>query len=212
MKKGIIFDVDGTLWDACAIVAESWNLYLENYAKDVKVHLTEQDLRNVMGMTMSDIGDTLFGMVPKERRMEVTEGCCVFEVEYLKDKGGVLYPDLRETFQTLAREYHLYIVSNCQVGYIEDFIHWTRVEQWIEDFESFGNTGQVKSHNIRILAQRNGLDRAVYVGDTQGDYNSTREAGLSFIHARYGFGTVSETVPYIDSLRELPERVKEVLG
>lgn len=212
MKKGIIFDVDGTLWDACAIVAESWNLYLEQYAKDVDVHLTEQDLRNVMGMTMSDIGDTLFGMVTKERRMEVTEGSCVFEVEYLKDKGGILYPDLKETFRILSKDYHLYIVSNCQVGYIEDFIHWAGVEELIEDFESFGNTGQVKSYNIRAVAERNHLDQAVYVGDTLGDYNSTREAGLPFIHARYGFGKVDESVPYINGLRELPEMVKKVLG
>lgn len=25
MKKGIIFDMDGTLWDSAAEVAESWN-------------------------------------------------------------------------------------------------------------------------------------------------------------------------------------------
>ena len=26
MKKGIIFDMDGTLWDSAAQVAESWNV------------------------------------------------------------------------------------------------------------------------------------------------------------------------------------------
>lgn len=211
MKKGIIFDVDGTLWDSCDVVADSWNEYLEKYAPDVPVHLTEGDMRSVMGMTMSDIGDALFGMLPKERRMEVTEGCCVYEVEYMKTCGGKLYPDVREMFEELSKDYHLYIVSNCQIGYIEDFIHYAKVEHLIEDFESFGNTGRVKSYNIRALAERNELDKAVYVGDTQGDCDSTREAGLPFIHARYGFGKVDESVPCINGMKELPEAVKRVL-
>ena len=29
MKKGIIFDMDGTLWDSAANVAESWNLAIK---------------------------------------------------------------------------------------------------------------------------------------------------------------------------------------
>lgn len=211
MKKGIIFDVDGTLWDACAVVADSWNEYLEKYAKDVQVRISEQEMRNVMGLTMSDIGDALFGMLPKQRRLEITEGCCVYEVEYMKNQGGLLYPDLEETFGKLAESYHLYIVSNCQAGYVEDFLSWSRMDRYVEDFENFGRTGQVKSYNIRLLRERNHLDQAVYVGDTQGDYNSTCEAGLPFIHARYGFGRVKEEVPYINGLRDLPELVKKIL-
>lgn len=212
MKKGIIFDVDGTLWDSCEVVAESWNAYLEKEAPDVKVHLTDQDLRSVMGKTMTQIGDALFPMVSPERRAQVTEGCCVFEVDYLrKVRGGQVYPGVREVMERLAGEYHLYIVSNCQEGYIEDFIYWAGVGDLIEDFESFGNTGLEKYENIRLLAERNSLDAAVYVGDTQGDYESTCKAGLPFIHARYGFGKVDESLPYINGLEELPQLVKEML-
>mgnify|MGYP000694851363 CR=1 FL=1 len=31
MNKGILFDVDGTLWDSAAQVAESWNEVLARY-------------------------------------------------------------------------------------------------------------------------------------------------------------------------------------
>lgn len=212
MKKGIIFDVDGTLWDSCAVVADSWNEYLEKYAEDVPVRISEQDMRSVMGLTMSDIGDALFGMVPSQQRLEITEGCCVYEVEYMKTRGGILYPDLEETFEKLAKSYHLYIVSNCQEGYIEDFLSWSHMDRYVEDYENFGRTGQAKSCNIRLLKERNSLDAAVYVGDTQGDYNSTREAGLPFIHARYGFGKVSGNVPFINGLKELPAVVEKILG
>ena len=143
--------------------------------------------------------------------MELTEGCCVFEVEYLKTNGGVLYPEVVKTLEKLKEGYHLYIVSNCQSGYIEDFIHWAKVEHLIEDFLCFGDTGREKSYNICHLADRNQLDQAVYVGDTQGDYNSTKAAGLPFIHARYGFGTVEGEVPFINGLEELPKMVEQVL-
>lgn len=211
MKKGIIFDVDGTLWDVCAVVADSWNEYLERFAPDVPTRISEADMRGVMGLTMTQIGDALFGTAEKQRRLEVTEGCCAYEVEYMKNRGGILYPDLKETFEALAGRYHLYIVSNCQVGYIEDFLDWSHMGRYVEDFENFGRTGREKSYNIRILRERNGLDRAVYVGDTQGDYYSAREAGLPFIHAAYGFGSVKEAVPAIRGLKELPEAVEVLL-
>ena len=69
-----------------------------------------------------------------------------------------------------------------------------------------------KDRNIRMLAERNHLDAAVYVGDTQGDYESTCKAGYHFIHAQYGFGKVEESVPYVDSLKELPGTVRKLLN
>ena len=210
MKKGIIFDVDGTLWNACAVIADSWNDYLEKYAPDVKKRVIEPEVKSVMGMTMTDIGDTIFGMLPEKRRREVAENCFSYEVEYMKNRGGQVYPGAVEVFQELAGEFHLYICSNCQLGYIEDFINWTGTGHLIEDFLCYGDTGMTKDRNIRILAERNHLDFAVYVGDTQGDYESTRKAGYHFIHARYGFGKVDETVPYVENLKELPGVVRKL--
>jgi phosphoglycolate phosphatase len=36
------------------------------------------------------------------------------------------------------------------------------------------------------------LSAAVYVGDTFGDFLATKEAGIEFIHAAYGFGKVPD--------------------
>ena len=59
MNKGILFDVDGTLWDSAAQVAESWNEVLERYPH-LGVRITAQDMYDNMGKTMMDIGKTLF--------------------------------------------------------------------------------------------------------------------------------------------------------
>lgn len=210
MKKGIIFDVDGTLWDACGAIADSWNEYLRNYAPDVEKKVTEAEVKGVMGMTMIDIGNRVFGMVPEKRRREIADACFAYEVEYMKKQGGKVYPGVVEAFEELAKEYSLYICSNCQLGYINAFINWTGTDHLIQDFLCYGDTNQTKDKNIRLLAERNHLDEAVYVGDTQGDYESTRKAGYYFIHARYGFGQVEGEVPFVDCPAQLPEAVRKI--
>ncbi len=211
MKKGIIFDVDGTLWDACGAIADSWNEYLEKNAPDVEKRVTEPAVKGVMGMTMRDIGDTIFGMLPEKRRREVAAACFAYEVEYMKTQGGKVYPGVVETFEALSKDYHLYICSNCQSGYIEDFINWTGTAHLIEDFLCYGDTQQTKDKNIRMLAERNHLDAAVYVGDTKGDYESACKAGYPFIHARYGFGQVGDEVPAVECMDKLPDMVRKIL-
>ena len=56
---GIIFDVDGTLWDSTPIVAEAWTqAVLECGIKDRIV--TAGELKQLFGKTMSVIAASLF--------------------------------------------------------------------------------------------------------------------------------------------------------
>ena len=64
----------------------------------------------------------------------------------------------------------------------------------------------------RLLAERNALDCAVYVGDTQGDLDSASAAGIPFIFASYGFGTVDKEVPEAENIDGIPETVERVIG
>jgi len=215
MKKGIIFDVDGTLWDACSVIADSWNEYIRGSEPDLEANLTYDDLHRTCGLTMTAIADTLFPQLQTERRYDLLEKLCSYEVDYLRSHDGEIYPHVKEIMASLSGPYHLYIVSNCQRGYVQRFIDQAGCGSYIEDYEEYGRTGLVKDRNIELLVGRNHLETAVYVGDTQGDYNSTRMAGQKFIHAAYGFGTLDETsVPdgVIHSLDELPECVRQVLA
>lgn len=211
MKKGLIFDMDGTLWDSAENVAKSWNLAMEKAQFD-RAPLTLQDLQSVMGKTMDVIADILFAGADPDTRKRLLEACCEVENDYLREYGGVLYPQLRETLETLKKDYHLYIVSNCQAGYIEAFLDHYQMWDLFEDIECYGNNDRPKGENIRLLADRNGLTHAAYVGDIQGDYNATMEAGLLFIHAAYGFGTIDHPVPAISNFAELPEVAGKVFS
>ena len=53
--------------------------------------------------------------------------------------------------------------------------------------------------------ERNGIERAVYVGDTEGDRQAALRAGVPFIHAAYGYGQVRGADFTLRQLRELPQ-------
>ena len=53
-KKGIIFDMDGTLWDSAEGVAKSWTRIV-NREYDKERVITVEDIHGVMGKTMDKI-------------------------------------------------------------------------------------------------------------------------------------------------------------
>lgn len=204
MKTGLIFDMDGTLWDSSANVAASWTEKIRLLGLD-RPEITKQDIMGVMGLTMDRLAAIIFSDLPEKERMELLDLCCEHENGYLRSHGGVLYPDLEETLQRLSENYGLYIVSNCQKGYIEAFLDYYGFWKYFRDIECYGNNLLDKGSNIALLAERNGLRKAWYIGDIQGDYDSAMKAGVGFIHAAYGFGTIRETVPELKRFSDLPE-------
>lgn len=193
LKRGIILDVDGTLWDAVEVITQSWNVVL-NTMPDVQGEISADQMRGCLGKTMFEIADRLFGYLPLPRRRQVLEEAMRYEVAYLREHPGRIYPGVRECLKALREDgWHLYIVSNCQKGYIETFLHAADAEGLIEDYICFEDTMQEKAENIRLCCERNHLDRAVYVGDTAGDLEASRSAGIPFVYAAYGFGSVKES-------------------
>lgn len=209
-KLGIIFDMDGTLWDSAEGVVASWNEMIEKHYEPDKV-ITIEAMQSVMGKTMDKLAAILFPDLEEEERMALLDICGEYENDYLRIHGGVLYPDLEATLQKLQKKYHLYIVSNCQSGYIEAFLEHYGFEKYFEDIECYGNNKLEKGDNIRNVVNRNHLTDAVYVGDIQGDYEASQVAGVKFIHAAYGFGVIDAKVPEIRCFSELPDVVPEVI-
>lgn len=210
MKKGIIFDLDGTLWDSSEEVVDSWLIALEDYPEMQSV-ITRDSIQAIMGKTTGEIEDILFASLPKKERKQVLAHCLQVENEYIEKHGGKLFEGLEETLEVLKKDYHLYIVSNCQVGYIEAFLKHHGLGEYFEDFESHGGTGKSKGENICLVVERNKLEKAVYVGDTQGDYEATMFAGLPFVHVKKGFGKVNGEVACIEKLSELVEVVDRIM-
>ncbi|MEK4406194.1 HAD family hydrolase [Sporosarcina sp. FSL K6-6792] len=185
----IIFDLDGTLWDSRKTVAKSWSEVVKN-SPDGIGEITEEDLKATMGLQIKDIAKIVFGYLDETKQMELILDCCHNERLYLLDEGGQLFPDLEEVLQKLSERYKLFIVSNCQEGYIEAFYEYHGLKKYFLDFENPGRTGLSKGENIQLVIERNQLKSPVYVGDTQSDKDATEYAEVPFVYAAYGFGQV----------------------
>ncbi len=211
MKKAIIFDLDGTLWDSSQSVTDSWNVVLAKYPEARQITLG--DMHGFMGRQMDEIARMIMPDLPDSRRLAIMDECMDFELTYLKEHcGATLYPKVRETLEILGRTCELMIVSNCQDGYIQTFLEFSGLGELFSDFESAGATGLSKGENNKLVIARNGIDRAIYVGDTQGDLDSADFAGIPFIHAAYGFGTINKKTAQANSFEEIPNIVKEIFG
>lgn len=204
----ILFDLDGTLWDSAEKVAESWNIIFAREDPTLPP-VTTEDVHRVMGLTMREIQDALQPALAESRRDEVFRIANEFEVEYLYDHCGMLYPRLRETLEELrSAGYSLAIVSNCQCGYINAFLASSGVGDLILDWEEWGRTLKSKAENIRLVMERNHFKKGIYVGDTLRDQESAQGAGIPFIHAAYGFGRAVNPEGVIDRLSDLPAAVR----
>lgn len=195
--KNIILDVDGTLWNTTEVVAVAWNKAIQADGR-TEVTVDGARLRTLFGKPMDVIGKELFTEISGKVREELLDSCCRYEQEALyEEKETLLYPNVSETIQNLVQKQQkkLFIVSNCQTGYIELFLEKNNLGSYITDFECFGNTGLSKGKNISLLMERNKIpvSECVYVGDTVGDYDAAKEAGVPFLFAAYGFGSVTGT-------------------
>ena len=189
MKYGAIFDLDGTLWNTTDTIIPAWNKVLRSHSEINKV-ITAEEMATYMGKNIGEIAHLMLPDHDCEKTIEIIKECCLAEQDELKVKGAYIYPNPFETLRELGRKFKLYIVSNCQDGYLQTFLNYYGVNDLFDDYEMSGRTGLAKGENIKLIIERNDLDAAVYVGDTQSDCDAANMAEIPFIYASYGFGKV----------------------
>lgn len=198
----LIFDVDGTIWNTTPVVAPAWNEALDELGLS-SAHVTPDDLKKLFGKPMDEIIAKILPEESAETREKFKWLCYEKEEEAVGTKGGILYPNVKETFEALSKKLKLYIVSNCQSGYIETMLRVTGFGPYFLDHACYGDANILKAENIKLIIERNGLKAAAYVGDTQGDAEATHKAGIPFIHAAYGFGKVDQAEFVIKDISDL---------
>ena len=206
-KEAILFDLDGTLWNSAREVLLCWNRVLSPLGR----HITAVEMDRLMGLTPREIGDVQFPDLPPKQRYALTDRCLQSEDPYLYERGARLYPKVRETLRVLRSRYFIGLVSNCTEGYARSFLHAHGLAGLFDDHETAGRTGLGKGENIALLLKRNGIKKAVYVGDTAKDQEAAQAAHIPFIYASWGFGDLQDVQPTAMVFSELPAAVSSVM-
>lgn len=194
------FDLDGTLWNALDAITEAWVNTAVKYG--VK-QPTSEDVAGVLGLNKTDLMNKLYPDMEYEIQMNFFDDAADACNEILSEKGGKLFDKLEETLDKLHKHFSLYIVSNCQDGYIETFLEHHKLGRYFCDYEHPDSRCRSKGENIKTVLERNGFKNSIYVGDTQGDANAAKFAGIPFIFASFGFGQVESPDYTINSFEDI---------
>ena len=201
--ESLIFDIDGTLWDSRALVAEGYNIQLKKEGLD-HLCIDAETLRPLFGKVMTAIADSIFASIDVPERYELMERCMDTENKYLfENECKIGYPKVKETLEALSKKYRLFIVSNSQCGYPELCIEKLGLGDYIEGHMCFGDTGTSKGQTILTLIRKHNIGSCIYIGDTQGDLEACQEAGIPFIFCGYGLGQAESYDARIESIEEL---------
>ena len=186
----LIFDMDGTLWDAADTYVASWN---EGFKKEnVDKEITRADLSHMMGWEKRKVLDHIMPDYDLAKQERIFDSINEVRAELIPQMGGILYDGVREGLEQLAAKYKLFIVSNCPENLIKQFMEWAEISHLISDEMAHGVNSKPKHHNIQLLIDRHHLSNPVYIGDTQTDSEESRKAGVPFVFLSYGFGKTDD--------------------
>jgi phosphoglycolate phosphatase len=198
----VVFDLDGTLWDTSASCAVAWNRVLARHGIPFRP-ITEHDVRGVTGRPHDECIRTVFAGLAETHIQTLAAETQLEDNRAVAELGGELFADVEAGLKRLSARYSLFIVSNCQAGYIETFFQWSKLGGCFRDFECWGNTGLAKAQNLRVLLDRNRPSHAVLVGDTADDQAAARGCGIPFLYAAWGFGDCPDADPRFASFSAL---------
>lgn len=204
---GIIFDLDGTLWNTIIPTHKAAN----DIAKDNNLKgITLDTIIDGMGKDKIYNAKNYYPEVDLNKALELLDKSSIKNNNYIKNKEASIYPNVEETLQKLSNKYNLYIVSNCfDNNYINNFKSYLNVD--FKDSIAAGSLNINKAEAIKLIIKNNNIDTAIYVGDTKLDYDSATEANIPFIYCTYGFGAIDNCKYSINNIKELDKEIKKAI-
>lgn len=192
----IVFDLDGTLWDATQASARGWTRAAR--AHGVARDVTPLQIAGVCGLPFEACVGRLFPDVDEATLAALKPDLARCEEAAVRERGGELYPGVAVGLRGLAKARPLFLVSNCDRWYLELFLEHSGLADLFRDGLCHGDTGQPKARTLARLRERHDLRVPVYVGDTEGDRAAARDAGYAFVWASYGFGELDGAARHDD--------------
>ena len=204
MKRydALIFDLDGTLWNAASASAKGWNIALRELGL-LYIYLSAEDIERVTGNPFEQCVKMLLPNISFTEFPNLIQSLDTHEKKIIEDEGGKLYSGVAEGIRELVSHYRLYLISNCQTWYLECFWKYSKLQNFFSDWDCHGSSHLPKRDMIKKMVNEYRLKEAIYIGDTLGDKQASEEALVDFGYMAYGFGHVEDSTLAFSSFQNL---------
>lgn len=208
MRKSVIFDLDGTLWEVIESTYVSANIIANKY--NLK-EISKEIICKVFGLNREDSARLYFPDMELNESTKLIDEIAIINIENLKKNGGNIYPNVKEVLNQLVNKYDLYIVSNtAEIEYIKAFLNSSDTKEYFKDYIAASSLNISKADAIKKIIDDNKIENTVYVGDTIIDLEASNINNIAFIQVKYGFGEDLKTEYNIDEFKELPKVLEEI--
>ena len=198
----ILFDLDGTLWDATDATATGYNNAL-SVLQVTGYDITARIIKDICGLPFDECVQRVFSGLETADHGLLEATLDKEEKEAIELLGGEVFPDVLAGLPQLAEKYKLFLISNCQDWYLDLFLDKFAVRQYFHGLDCYGTSGVPKEQMIRNTVVGYSLKNSIYIGDTEGDMVSYRNGGVDFGYASYGFGSVQNAELSFDDFSHL---------
>ncbi len=195
MKKAIIFDMDGTLFQTNLILEEALERTFEKLrSKKLWNEATPIDTyRQIMGVPLQVVWQTLCPEHSKEVREQSNAWFHEQLVQLIRSKKGALYKGVEDTLIKLAVNHPIYIASNGQTPYLQAIYETYELQQWVIKFYSIdGIESGNKSELVQRVIEENQLETGYVIGDRLSDFVAAKDNGFQSIGVRFDFAQENE--------------------
>jgi len=195
MKKAIIFDMDGTLFQTNLILEPALTATFDVlrtkglWQGDTPI----EQYREIMGVSLPVVWETLCPMHTLEVRKASNALFHDKLIELIIDGKGALYPNAEQALAVLANDYHLYIASNGQKEYLQAIVDTYKLNRYIEGTYSIQSipSGH-KSDLVKSVVEQNAIQAGAVVGDRASDIQAALDNQLFSIGVRFDFAQDAE--------------------
>lgn len=202
----IIFDLDGTLWDATNATYKAANIVSKRNGLN---EVTMETVINGMGQTREHNSKLYFPDAKQEEAVKMLDDVCEETTKLINNGEANLYPNVDKALSQLSNKFDLYIVSNSgNVLYVEAIKKY--VNCTFKETIAAGALGMNKVEGIRHIMNKNKIIDAIYVGDTEIDQSAATELNIPFIYAKYGFGNLKNCTYEINSMLDLESEILKI--
>lgn len=184
---GVLFDLDGTLLDTLADLTDATNYALRSLG------YPERTIAEVRSFVGNGAGRLMAKAVPEG--VDSAPALAAFQkyyADHCRIKTGA-YPGIMEALEKVRQEYPVAIVSNKPDGAVKILC-----QQYFPGIYAQGETADIPRkpapNMVKAAMAAIGVDTCIYVGDSEVDVLTAKNAGVPCLSVLWGFRDKAEII------------------